>query len=78
MNRLEKSLAVLIGLCIITGAFAQVYKAGERHAWRTADAHYAAIIAERVSEGIKGYQRVQKIREESEYQRGHDACMSQF
>lgn len=78
MTPLEKSLAILIGLCLITGAFAQVYKAGERHAWRMADAHYAGVIDARVSEGIQGYQRVQKIRENSAYQRGHDACMDQF
>ena len=78
MTTLEKSLAILIGVCIVVTAFAQTYKAGERHAWRQADTHYAKEIDARVNEGIKGYQRVQGIREQSAYDKGHDACMNQF
>lgn len=78
MSLPEKCISVVLGLLLVACAFAQTYRWGEREGRRATTWYYEGVIGQRVDQGIKGYRRVQKIREQAEYRRGFDACQDQF
>lgn len=78
MTKFQKGLAVVIGICVLVVILAQTYKAGQRAGWnaghREERFRCEAVIADRVEKGIKGFRRVQGLREASEYEKGREAC----
>lgn len=70
---------VVLTFAVMNGIFAGlVYKHAEASGYMKAQRRYERVIASRVANGISGYQRVQEIREKSEYRRGFESCQEQF